>query len=209
MKLAVVDYGMGNLRSVTKALGKVAPSARIDIARHAHQIMAADRIVVPGQGMMKACLQELRQLKLLEAVTEAARQKPFLGICIGMQMLFEYSDEGHTQGLALIPGHVRHLAQTLSASGDLLKIPHMGWNQVWPVGAHPLWAGIKPGSRFYFVHSYYVQPAQQLDIAAYCEYGPRFACAVAHGNRFAVQFHPEKSAGNGLALLANFINWQP
>ncbi|NSL54393.1 imidazole glycerol phosphate synthase subunit HisH [Uliginosibacterium aquaticum] len=211
MKIVVVDYGMGNLRSVAKAIEKVTPaSASVLISSEAAQIHAADRVVVPGQGAMHDCMREFMGRGLREAVHQAAQSKPFLGVCVGMQMLFDHSEEGDTLGLGFIPGQVKRFADGMSGPDGLrLKVPHMGWNRVDPTRAHPLWAGIEPGARFYFVHSYYCQPDDGSASAATTDYGLRFTSAVAQANIFSVQFHPEKSAAAGLQLLSNFVNWQP
>jgi glutamine amidotransferase len=207
--IAVVDYGMGNLRSVSKALEHVAPDKNIVVTSVPADIDAAERVVFPGQGAMPDCMRELKARNLQKAVIDAAANKPFLGICIGLQLLFEHSEEGDTAGLAIFPGNVkRFAAQDMhDAQGNKLKVPHMGWNQVYQTGQHPMWTNIINGSRFYFVHSYYVEPADSNLVAAYSEYPKRFACAVSHENIFAVQFHPEKSQHDGLQLLANFVNW--
>jgi len=206
--VAVVDYGMGNLRSVAKAIEHVAPDARVLVTADPAAVAAAGRVVVPGQGAMPDCMRELAARGLREAVIRAAAEKPFLGICIGLQMLFEHSEEGDVPGLGVLPGQVRRFpaAETL---GQGLKVPHMGWNQVAQAEAHPLWSGIADGSRFYFVHSYYVEPAEPSVIAGSTGYGIPFTSAVARANIFAVQFHPEKSAQSGLQLLGNFMRWQP
>ncbi len=211
MKIVVVDYGMGNLRSVAKAIEKVASaSARVEIAADAAAIASADRVVVPGQGAMHDCMREFLACGLREAVHEAARNKPFLGICVGMQMLFDHSEEGDTDGLGFIPGQVRRFADGMTgADGVRLKVPHMGWNEVLPTRAHPLWQGIASGARFYFVHSYYCQPENPAHTAAQTGYGAAFTSAVGQDNIFAIQFHPEKSAAAGLQLLSNFVAWQP
>lgn len=209
MKIVVVDYGMGNLRSVAKAIEKVAPAEKIVISSEASEIESADRVVVPGQGAMHDCMREFLARGLREAVHHAARTKPFLGICVGMQMLFEHSEEGDTPGLGFIPGKVRRFPDGMvGADGFRLKVPHMGWNEVNACKDHPLWQGIEPGARFYFVHSYYCQPADSVAIAATTDYGLSFTSAVAQANIFSVQFHPEKSAGAGLQLLSNFVGWQ-
>ncbi|GAB2878863.1 imidazole glycerol phosphate synthase subunit HisH [Uliginosibacterium flavum] len=210
MKIVVVDYGMGNLRSVAKAIEKVAPDANVLISSEAAEIHAADRVVVPGQGAMHDCMREFLARGLREAVHQAAQTKPFLGICVGMQMLFDHSEEGDTPGLGFIPGQVKRFADgMLGPDGLRLKVPHMGWNEVLPTREHPLWQGIEPGSRFYFVHSYYCQPTDDAATAARTEYGLGFTSAVAQANIFSVQFHPEKSAAAGLQLLSNFVHWQP
>jgi imidazole glycerol-phosphate synthase subunit HisH len=209
MKIAVVDYGMGNLRSVAKALEHVAPRAEVLVTADSQQVLQAERVVFPGQGAMPDCMRELDSRGLRSAVIQASRLKPFLGICIGLQMLFESSEEGAVAGLGILPGEVRRFpdAAMRDAAGARLKVPHMGWNEVRQQAAHALWAGIPDGSRFYFVHSFYVEPGAAGLEAAYTEYGVRFTCAVARDNIFAVQFHPEKSQAQGLRLLANFVNW--
>jgi len=203
LKIAVVDYGMGNLRSVSKALEHVAPDARVLVTADPEEIRASERVVVPGQGAMPDCMRQLAASGAREAVIEAAADKPFLGICIGVQMLFERAEEGDTPGLGIIPGRVPRLR----VSG--LKIPHMGWNEVFQARPHPVWQGVASGSRYYFVHSYYPQPDDPALTAATCVYGTPFTCAIARDNIFAVQFHPEKSQSAGLQLLSNFVNWRP
>ena len=206
--VAVVDYGMGNLRSVAKAIEHVAPTARVLVTSDPATLMAADRVVVPGQGAMPDCMRELTARGLRDAVIRVAAEKPFLGICIGLQMLFEHSEEGDVPGLGIFPGQVRRFpAEETVAKG--LKVPHMGWNEVIQAEAHPLWADIPDGARFYFVHSYYVEPAEPSAIAGSTHYGIPFTSAVARANIFAVQFHPEKSAQAGLQLLGNFMRWNP
>jgi glutamine amidotransferase len=198
-----VDYGMGNLRSVSKALEHVAPEARIAVTADPREIRAADKVVVPGQGAMPDCMRQLAASGAREAVLEAARGKPFLGICIGLQMLFERGEEGDTPGLGILAGTVPRFAPMG------LKIPHMGWNEVLQQHPHALWAGIADRSRFYFVHSYFPAPRDAAVTAATCVYGVPFTCAVARDNIFAVQFHPEKSQSAGLQLLSNFVRWHP
>jgi glutamine amidotransferase len=208
LKIAVVDYGMGNLRSVAKALEHVAPQAEVRVTADPKEILACERVVVPGQGAMPDCMRQLAASGARDAVVAAAREKPFLGICIGLQMLFERGEEGNTPGLGLLAGSVpRFTAEGLKIQG--LKIPHMGWNEVMQARPHPLWEGIASGSRFYFVHSYYPAPANAALTAATCVYGAPFTCAVARDNIFAVQFHPEKSQSTGLQLLSNFVRWRP
>lgn len=202
-RIAVVDYGMGNLRSVSKALEHVAPQAEIAVTADAEVIRAAERIVVPGQGALPDCMRNLGASGARDAVLEALTAKPYLGICLGLQMLFEHGEEGDTPGLGVLAGRVPRFARTE------LKIPHMGWNEVLQENAHPLWAGISDRSRFYFVHSYYPAPADRALVAASCVYGVPFTCAVARDNIFAVQFHPEKSQSAGLQLLSNFVRWRP
>jgi glutamine amidotransferase len=207
MRIAVVDYGMGNIRSVSKALERVAPRAEVVVTSAPEAIAAADRVVVPGQGAMPDCMRQLAASGAREAVISAAASKPFLGICIGLQMLFEHGEEGDTPGLGLLPGRVPKFSAAVAAAG--LKIPHMGWNEVFQARPHALWEGVADRSRFYFVHSYYPQPADRALTAATCAYGDSFTCAVARDNIFAVQFHPEKSQNSGLRLLSNFIQWRP
>jgi glutamine amidotransferase len=203
VRIAVVDYGMGNLRSVSKALVHVAPQALVLVTADPALIRSAERVVVPGQGALPDCMRSLRESGALEAVVEALRSKPYLGICLGLQMLFEHGAEGDTAGLAVLQGNVPRFAVTG------LKIPHMGWNEVLQEAPHPLWAGISDKSRFYFVHSYHPAPAEAELTAATCIYGAPFTCAVARDNIFAVQFHPEKSQSAGLQLLSNFVRWHP
>ena len=214
--IAVVDYGMGNLRSVSKALEHVAPTKTVLVTSDPEQLLKAERVVFPGQGAMPDCMRELDARGLREAVLFAAQKKPFLGICIGLQMLFEHSEEGNAAGLGLFKGEVKRFAleDMHLSNGDKLKVPHMGWNQVYQstnngVAPHALWQGIADGARFYYVHSSYVQPADASLTAGFSEYPNRFTSAIANNNLFAVQFHPEKSASAGLQLLSNFVDWQP
>ncbi|MGH8686027.1 MAG: imidazole glycerol phosphate synthase subunit HisH [Nitrosospira sp.] len=209
--IAIVDYGMGNLRSVSKALEHVAPNASIVVTDDPEVVRRAGRVVVPGQGAMPDCLRELDARGLRGAVADAAVSKPFLGICIGLQMLFESSEEGDVKGLGIISGKVLRFPVTAipDTNGQKLKVPHMGWNQVHQAIEHPLWEGIPSDARFYFVHSYYVETANPEPAAAYSLYPFPFTCAVAKGNIFAVQFHPEKSHEAGLTLLRNFVRWKP
>jgi glutamine amidotransferase len=206
LNVVVVDYGMGNIRSVSKALERVAPEARVLVTADPGRILAADRVVVPGQGAMPDCMRQLAASGAREAVIEAARARPFLGICIGMQMLFERGEEGDTAGLGLLGGRVPRFPAARMAG---LKVPHMGWNEVRQARAHALWEGVPEGERFYFVHSYFPEPADAALVAATSDYGVRFTCAIARDNIFAVQFHPEKSQSTGLRLLSNFVHWRP
>lgn len=209
--IAIVDYGMGNLRSVAKALEHVAPDADVRIAGSAGQIDAAERVVLPGQGAMPDCMRFLRDCGLEAAVRRAAAAKPLLAVCIGEQMLFDVSQEGDTPGLGLLRGEVIRFADTAMArpDGTRLKVPHMGWNRVRQAGPHALWQGVADDSWFYFVHSYYVAPADPAVIAGRSDYGGLFTCAVARDNIFATQFHPEKSAAAGLKIYENFTRWKP
>jgi len=207
--IAVVDYGMGNLRSVQQALRMVAPNASIVVTGDPREVALASRVVFPGQGAMPDCMREMDACGLRAAVLEAARNKPFLGICIGLQMLFEHSAEGDIPGLGILHGSVVRFASNLrDEQGNKLKVPHMGWNQVHHA-VHPLWDGIAQDARFYFVHSYYVQPQDEALVQATSCYPQPFVCAVARDNLFAVQFHPEKSQSAGLTLLRNFVGWNP
>jgi len=207
--VAVVDYGMGNLRSVEQALRKVAPAAEVAVSDDAGVIASAKRVVFPGQGAMPDCMRELDARGLRKPVLKAAHQKPFLGICIGLQMLFEHSDEGNVAGLGIMRGNVVRFACDMhDARGGNLKVPHMGWNQVHHRD-HSMWHGIAQDERFYFVHSYYVQPQDDSLVQATSDYPQPFVCAVARDNLFAVQFHPEKSQAAGLRLLQNFMQWTP
>lgn len=211
MTIAVVDYGMGNLRSVSKAIEHVARKAQVLVTSEPGEVARAERVVVPGQGAMPDCMRELDARGLRGAVIEAAREKPFLGICIGLQMLFESSEEGDVRGLGVLKGTVRRFPEGLAecATGARLKVPHIGWNQVYQVRAHPLWRDIADAARFYFVHSYYADERDPALRSGRTEYGVAFTCAVARDNIFAVQFHPEKSQSAGLQLLSNFIHWRP
>ena len=210
-RVAVVDYGMGNLRSVAKALEHVARDRQqIVVTEDAQTIAAADRVVFPGQGAIRDCMVEIERLALGPALRGTLGTKPFLGICIGLQALMQSSEEHRgTRGLGFLAGDVRRFAADArdENSGERLKVPHMGWNQVEQRMSHPLWAGIPSGERFYFVHSYYVEPEDPSIIAGRTRYGVEFTCAVAFACGFAVQFHPEKSQRAGLALLANFLGW--
>jgi len=209
--VAVVDYGMSNVRSVALAIKCVAPQLEVAITSDARIVARAPRVVFPGQGAMPDCMREMDGRGLREAVLEAARAKPFLGICIGLQMLFERSEEGDTPGLGLLPGRVRRFpaGNMVDAQGMKLKVPHMGWNQVRQTVRHPLWEGIAQDDRFYFVHSYFPDPASRELTAGESVYGVTFACAAARENVFAVQFHPERSGAAGLKLYSNFLAWQP
>ena len=216
--IAVVDYGMGNLRSVSKALEHVAPSKNVLVTSNPKDIANAERVVFPGQGAMPDCIRELDSRGLRDVVIHAAHNKPFLGICIGLQMLFEASEEGNVAGLGIFKGKVKRFAAAdmKDSNGDKLKVPHMGWNQVYQANQlevnrspHALWQGIENGARFYYVHSYYVHADDACITAGFSEYPQQFTSAIASNNLFAVQFHPEKSANAGLQLLSNFVNWTP
>ena len=216
--IAIVDYGMGNLRSVYQAFHHVAPDDNVLIAHQPEEIRSADRVVLPGQGAMPDCMKHLEESGLLEALLESSRSKPLLGVCVGEQMLFDQSAEVRASGndqwtscLGLIPGEVRRfaLAGKKQPDGSAYKVPHMGWNQVRQDSKHPLWNGIPDLTSFYFVHSYYVVPQRTEDITGSTEYGDWFTSAVARDNIFATQFHPEKSAEYGLKLYKNFVSWQP
>ncbi len=211
MKIAVIDYGMGNLRSVSKALEHVAPNATVEVTSDADRVAACDRVVFPGQGAMPDCMRELDARGLRQVVIDSSRQKPFLGICIGLQMLFDQSEEGGVNGLSVLPGVVRRFPNEamVRSGGQRLKVPHMGWNKVCQTAEHPLWKGIDSGDRFYFVHSYYAAPCEPGIVTGETNYGLTFTCAVARDNIFAVQFHPEKSQNSGLRLLSNFVVWNP
>jgi imidazole glycerol-phosphate synthase subunit HisH len=190
--IAVVDYGMGNLLSVAKAIEQVAPGVQVAITAKPEQVDAAARVVFPGQGAMPDCMRNLRESGLESAVRRAARNKPLLAICVGEQMLFDRSEEGDTPGLGLIAGSVVRFVRGLAGADGPLKIPHMGWNRVRQVRGHPLWDGVPDMSFFYFVHSYYARPADPDLTVGQADYGGAFTCAVARDNIFATQFHPEK-----------------
>ena len=215
--VAVVDYGMGNLRSVSQAVRTAAADTgwNVLVTADPEVVFAANRVVLPGQGAMPDCMRELRESGLQQAVLEAAASKPLFGVCVGMQMLLDHSDEGDVPGLGLIPGGVHKFALDgqLQADGSRYKVPQMGWNQVQQVAqngsTHPLWSGIADGSYYYFVHSFYAQVQHNDHCAAQADYGGRFACAIARDNIFATQFHPEKSSDQGLALFRNFLGWKP
>ena len=207
--VAIIDYGMGNLHSIAKAVEHVAGAQRVTVTADAAAIRGADRVIFPGVGAIRDCMQELQRLGLDQVIREVAGQRPLLGVCLGMQALLETSEEnGGTPALGVFAGQVRRFPDGLreSLSDARLKIPHMGWNRV-QQRPHPLWDGIPQGSRFYFVHSYFAQPAHAEDCAGTTDYGISFASALARDGIFAVQFHPEKSQHAGLRLLANFVEW--
>jgi glutamine amidotransferase len=214
--VAVVDYGSGNLRSVSQAVLHVARGSGLDVVvtQRPEDVMNAERVVLPGQGHMGDCMRELAASGLQDAVLHACAHKPLFGVCVGMQMLLDHSDEGPTDGLGLMPGEVVRfqLQGRQQPDGSRFKVPQMGWNQVFhQLGrtVHPLWAGVADGAHFYFVHSYFARPAQPAHVSGEADYGGRFAAAIARDNIFATQFHPEKSADQGLALYRNFLTWQP
>ncbi len=215
--VAVVDYGMGNLRSVSQAVMHVAAGSGFEVivTQHPDVVRDAERVVLPGQGAMRDCMRELADSGLQQAVLEAAASKPLMGVCVGMQMLLDHSEEQDTPGLGLIPGRVLRfrLDGRRQPDGSRFKVPQMGWNQVFQhcagAAAHPIWQGVPDGAWFYFVHSYYAAPSLPHHTAGFSDYGDRFTCAVARDNIFATQFHPEKSAEQGLSLYRNFLSWQP
>ena len=210
--VAVVDYGMGNLRSVSQAVQHVAQGSglQVVITSRPEDVRAAERVVLPGQGAMPDCMRELRESGLLASVLEAAASKPLFGVCVGMQMVLDRSEEGPTDGLGLIPGEVVRfqLEGQRQPDGSRYKVPQMGWNQVWQK-PHPMWAGVPDSSYFYFVHSFYARPSDAHHSVGESDYGVRFTAAVARDNIFATQFHPEKSADQGLTLYRNFLHWTP
>jgi glutamine amidotransferase len=217
-KVAVVDYGMGNLRSVTQAVMHVAADAGVEVvwARTPAEVMAAERVVLPGQGGMRDCMRELHDSGMYGAVMHAAQHKPLMGVCVGMQMLLDHSEELDTPCLGLIHGEVVkfELAGQIQPDGSRYKVPQMGWNQVWHSNLghprpHPVWGDVPDGSYFYFVHSYYARPSDARHSVGETDYGQRFSAAIARDNIFATQFHPEKSADHGLALYRNFLHWNP
>ncbi len=213
--IAVVDYGMGNLRSVSKAVEHVAAGKSVVVSSDAATIQRAERVIFPGQGAMPDCMRELDARNLRSVIIDAAKNKPFLGICIGMQLLFEHSEEGNIAGLGLFKGQVKRFAEKLTdENGEKLKVPHMGWNRVYQSRnsqnkSHALWANIEDATRFYHVHSYFVVPQDSALTVGESEYPNRFTTAIASDNIFATQFHVEKSAAAGLQLLNNFVNWKP
>jgi imidazole glycerol-phosphate synthase subunit HisH len=207
--VAVLDYGMGNLHSVAKAIEHVGAS-RVDVTNDPARVRAADRVVLPGQGAMRDCMAEMKKHGVDIEVREALKNKPLLGICVGMQALLGRSEEnGGVDGLGIYPGDVKFFGHDRVENGEKLKVPHMGWNEVWQTQQHPLWANIADGERYYFVHSYFCQPADSSLSAGRSHFGLDFCCAIARDNVFAVQFHPEKSSTAGLTLLKNFLHWNP
>lgn len=208
--IAVIDYGMGNLRSVVKALEHVVDNNyKVELTSDPKRVRQADRVVFPGQGAAGDCMRAIDEYALRETILEAARNKPFLGICMGMQVLVEHSEENQgTDCLGFYPGQVHYFGDHHhDADDEKLKVPHMGWNQLYQSGQHPLWNAIDDGERFYFVHSYYLESSDKKLVAGECEYGFSFTSAIARDNVFALQCHPEKSARAGLQLLSNFVNW--
>lgn len=209
--VAVMDYGMGNLHSVAKALEKVAEDTRVIVTSDASEILAADRAVLPGVGAMRDCIGEMKRLGLDQVAKEFARSKPLLGVCVGMQAMFEFSEENDgIECLGMLPGKVLAFDKEMTDpdSGERLKVPHMGWNRVhFAMEKHAMWKGIDDGAHFYFVHSYYVEPADPELIAGFSTYPHAFTAAVTKDNIFAAQFHPEKSQTAGLQLYANFLSW--
>ncbi len=212
-RVAVIDYGMGNLHSVAKALEHVSDKAEVIVTAEADDILQADRVVLPGVGAIRDCMAEIRRLGLNRVVREVADSgRPLLGVCVGMQAMLDFSEENNgTDCLGLFSGRVEYFGDDLrdAKTGEKLKIPHMGWNQVHQEAIHPLWENIAQDARFYFVHSYFAHPADESLISAISEYGCRFSVALARDNVFAVQFHPEKSQHDGLQLYKNFLNWKP
>lgn len=214
-RIAVLDYGMGNLHSVSKALEHVAPKAEVIITSDKSEVDDADRVVFPGVGAIRDCMAEIRRLGFDKLVAKAVTEKPVLGICVGMQALLQHSEEnGGVDCLDILPGNVRFFGRGLhDVQGEKLKVPHMGWNRVHQTIEHPMWQGIEQDSRFYFVHSYYVEASDgdgshEEMVAGSCDYSVKFAAALTRDNLFAVQFHPEKSHTAGLQLLSNFVTWQ-
>ncbi|NOX08631.1 MAG: imidazole glycerol phosphate synthase subunit HisH [Gammaproteobacteria bacterium] len=205
--IVIIDYGMGNIHSISKAMEHVA-DASVLVSADPEQILRADRVVFPGVGAIKDCMSELHRLELAAVLHEIAGTRPLLGICLGMQALLDHSDENDgVDGLGIFAGQVKHFPVAKDASGALLKVPHMGWNQVYQTGQHPMWKGIEQDSRFYFVHSYYIDPTDANEAAGITTYGLEFASVLARDMLFAVQFHPEKSQHAGLQLLSNFATW--
>ncbi len=210
--VGVIDYGMGNLHSLAKALERVAPDQRVIVSYDAEELLDCDRLVLPGVGGVRECMKELQRLELSQLVLEASRKVPMLGICLGMQVMLEFSEEnGGVPALGLFPGEVLRFPDPLPAAenAERLKVPHMGWNRVKQERAHPIWAGVPDESWFYFVHSYFARPRDPQHVLGSTEYTQLFAAAIARENLVAFQFHPEKSQALGLTLLANFVNWNP
>jgi len=202
--IAIIDYGIGNLRSVHNAVSFISPQTKSIVTSDPDVVAKADKVIFPGQGAMPDCVLQLDKRGLKESVIEAAKQKPFLGICLGLQMLFETSEEGNVSGFGLLPGTVKRFQLN---KNERIKIPHMGWNKVLLSNPHPMWNKIDSDSRFYFVHSFYAEVKDKSLVMATSSHGEKFTCAIAKDNIFAVQFHPEKSSELGLQLLNNFISW--
>lgn len=209
MKVAIVDYGMGNLHSVLKSLETVNDvGADIVLTADAATIAAADKVVFPGQGAMPDCMRSLQNQGLADVILSAAKTRPFFGICVGAQLLLDFSEEGDTAGLGIFAGKVQRFARGLSdAQGRRLKIPHMGWNRVFTERAHPMFDGVEAGAWFYFVHSYYFVPENPDISLAHAHYPTPFSCVIGRDNIFATQFHTEKSGAAGLRLMRNFLHW--
>ncbi len=208
--VAVIDYGMGNLHSVAKALEKVAEGTKVIVSHDPDEVRKADRVVLPGVGAIRDCMAEIIRLGFDDVVREIVKNKPLLGVCVGMQALMDFSVEnGGTECIGILPGRVEFFGNELRdpRTNERLKVPHMGWNQAHQTIEHPMWQGIADDARFYFVHSYYVLPTGPELIAASCDYGISFTAAITQGNVFATQFHPEKSQHTGLAVYANFLKW--
>ena len=202
--IAIIDYGIGNLRSVHNAVSFISPKTKSIITSDPDMVARADKVIFPGQGAMPDCISQLNSRGLKESVIDAAKQKPFLGICLGLQMLLEKSEEGNVNGFGLLPGIVKRFQPN---KNERIKIPHMGWNKVDLLNPHPMWNKISSASRFYFVHSFYAEVKDKSLVMATSSHGEKFTCAIAKDNIFAVQFHPEKSSELGLQLLNNFITW--
>ncbi len=206
--VAIIDYGMGNLHSAKKAVEHVAPETTVLVTDDPDRIREADRVILPGVGAIRDCMAEIRRLGIDTLVREVSQDRPFLGICVGMQALMARSEEnGGVDCIGLFPSEVRYFGDNLTENGERLKVPHMGWNEVYQTVEHPLWHNIPDGDRFYFVHSYYAEAKGNAEISGRSHYGVDLAATVAKDNIFAAQFHPEKSARAGLQLLKNFSNW--
>ena len=206
--VAIIDYGMGNLHSAKKAVEHVAPGITVLVTDDPARIREADRVILPGVGAIRDCMAEIRRLGIDTLVREVSQDRPFLGVCVGMQALMARSEEnGGVDCIGLFPSQVRYFGENLNENGERLKVPHMGWNEVYQTIEHPLWHNIADGDRFYFVHSYYAEAAGNTEISGRSHYGVDLAATVARNNIFAAQFHPEKSARAGLQLLKNFTNW--
>jgi glutamine amidotransferase len=211
--VVVVDHGSGNLRSVSQAVMHVAAGSGLEVvvSDRADDLLAAERVVLPGQGALHDCMAGVERAGLMQALREVAASRPLMGVCVGMQMLLDRSEEGPADGMGLVPGEVLRfrLNGRTQPDGSRYKIPQMGWNRVWQTAPHPMWRGVADGAYFYFLHSFYARPSDPRHTAGETEYGERFTCALARDNIFATQFHPEKSADDGLALYRNFLHWHP